>query len=100
MIDTFTNALSCKPKINTGVLLSYLTPPPLVNQVEHIFLKFSQADKKQDSEAMVGEILEQYNTKAEKTGMKNFIISFAANQDSDDSDQENSGFSIIIQREV
>lgn len=62
-------------------------------------MKFAHDDKKQDMEAIVGETLEEYNAKAEKSGMKNFIISFPPNQDSDESDDDNS-FSIEIQREV
>lgn len=45
---------------------------------------------------MVNEAVEQYNDKAEKTGMKNFIISTPSNSD----DSEENGFNIVIQREV
>ena len=77
----------------------------LVNQVEHIFLKFNaQRDNRKDCEAMVSDVLEQYNARAERTGMKNFISTITnqdcnGNDNNSDSD-ENTGFSIVIQREV
>ena len=72
-----------------------------MNQVEHIFLNFdTQPKDKKSGEATVNEMVEEYNDKAEKTGMKNFMISTIANQDSDEDSENDEGFSIVIQREV
>lgn len=72
-----------------------------VNQVEHILLRLNaESDNQRDAETIVRDMVEEYNADAEKNGMKNFVISTTANQEGDDNDSRNEGFSIVIQREV
>lgn len=79
-------------------LLSFL--PLAVNQVEHIFLSFStEPHCKVDREAIVKQLLEQYNSRAEKIGLKNFVISTRAHHASDAVGNMEC-FTTMIQREV
>ena len=44
--------------------------------MEYIFLVFStDTNSKEDSEAAMKDLLEKYNSRVEKIGLKNFIIS-------------------------
>lgn len=69
----------------------------LVDQVEYIILAFSKDSTSNiDSEGIAKKLLEQYNTRAERVGLKSFVISTGTHHSVDNMEC----FTISIQREV
>ena len=68
--------------------------------MEYIFLVFStDSNSKEDSEAAMKDLLEKYNSRAEKIGLKNFIISTSSYHACDTLGNMEC-FTTMIQREV
>lgn len=69
----------------------------VVDQVEHIILAFSKnSNSKIDSKAIVEQLLEQYNSKAERVGLKHFIVSMITHHSTNNMEC----YTISVQREV
>ena len=69
----------------------------LVDQVEYIILEFcKEHESKIDGDTIVKQMLEQYNSRAERVGLKNFVVSTGVHH----SVNTMECFTISIQREV
>lgn len=65
--------------------------------MEYIILAFSKdSESKIDSEAIVTQLLDQYNSRAERVGLKNFIVSTRTYHSADNMEC----YTISVQREV